>query len=143
MVLFLEMIRNLLAARSDESCGKSFAGNHLQDKQQRPSLFSFHKSQGSSTNCRVIIVPMKTACHPGSHVISLLVSSSLSLFHLPRHEGQRGPHNFLQHDTENQTPLPKPMWSTSRTKEPLSLVNYESDLNQRNNSHRWRIFFFD
>ena len=77
-----------------------------------------------------IFVRIKIVCHPVSHVISLLVSTSSS----PQHEAPPGQHDPLQDDTVHREPLPKTTRSKSNAKEPLSHVNYESGGNLRTNT---------
>ena len=75
--------------------------------------------------------------HEHSSVIwSAMSSPCWSLPHLlssspPQHEAPPGQHDLLQDDT---APLPEPIQSTSRAKEPLSHVNYESGGNPRTNT---------
>ena len=83
----------------------------------------------AAQDCSVIIVRMKRVCHPVSHVISLLVSTSPSS--PPQHEAPPGQHDLLQDDTLHRTPLPEPIQSTSSSQEPLSNVNCESGGNPR------------
>ena len=70
--------------------------------------------------------------HLVSHVISLLVSASLSLF---QSEAPPGKHFFFQEDTVHRAPLLEPFQSTRSAYEPLSHVNHESGGNPRNISH--------
>ena len=78
---------------------------------------------------------MKRVCHPVSHVISLLVSTSPALFQPTTNtEHHLDSTTLLQGDTVHRAPLPEPLKWTSSAKEPLSHINYESGGNPPTNS---------